>query len=119
MPEGSLELATENTDNQGWIKLHRRLLDNAIIQKPKYCHLWIVLLLKAAHASISFIWNGQQEIIRPGQVLTGRRRLCEASGIKSTTLERILEYLESGQQTDNRLARGYLDEPSDDNGKLE
>jgi len=99
-----LEVAVNenNRDNGGWVKLHRRLLENPIVLKPKYCHLWTVLLLKANHAGNSFIWNGKRQIIMPGQILTGREKLSESTGIKPSTIENILKYLESEQQIEQQ-----------------
>ena len=84
--------------SEGWIMLHRKLLENPIISKPQYCHLWIVLLLKAAHSKADFIWNGQRQILQPGQLLTGKNKLSEQTGIPPTTVGRILKYFESEQR---------------------
>jgi len=89
--------------NEGWIMLHRKLLDDPIIQRPKYCHLWIVLLLKAQHKRSDFIWDNQRQTLQPGQLITGRKQLSQETRIPESTIERILKYLESehqiGQQT--------------------
>lgn len=83
--------------------LHRKMLDDPIIQRPKYCHLWVVLLLKAAHKKSDFIWDNQRQTLLPGQLVTGRKKLSQETGIPESTVERILKYLESehqiGQQT--------------------
>ena len=55
--------------NEGWIMLHRQLLDSPIIKKPSYCHLWVVLLLKAAHKGTDFIWNNRKQTLLSGQLL--------------------------------------------------
>jgi hypothetical protein len=88
--------------NQGWIKLHRRLLDNPIITKPSYCHLWTVLLLKASHTTSQFIWNGQRCTLQPGQLLTGRKQLSIETGISEGTVERILKFFEKEQQIEQQ-----------------
>jgi hypothetical protein len=91
-----------NLKNLGWIAVYRQLLENPIVRKPKYFLLWIVLLLKAAHTGHSFIWNAKKQIIRTGQILTGREKLSEATGIKPSTVENILKYLESEQQIEQQ-----------------
>lgn len=85
-------------DMQGWIKLHRKLLDNPISSKPQYCHLWVCLLLMAQHDGTSFIWNNEKVTINTGQVLTGRKKLSQTTGIPESTIEKILKYLEMEQQ---------------------
>ncbi len=83
--------------------LHRKILDNPIVSKPKYCHLWVVLLLRAQHKRSDFIWDNQRQTLLPGQLITGRKQLSQETKIPESTVERILKYLESehqiGQQT--------------------
>jgi len=84
--------------SDGWIKLHRKLLDDAMMKKSQYLHLWIVLLLEATHKKVEFICNGKKKTLRPGQLLTSRKRLCMLTGIEQRTIERILDYFENEQQ---------------------
>ncbi|MFC1634146.1 hypothetical protein ACFL5Z_04840, partial [Planctomycetota bacterium] len=87
--------------------LHRKLLDEPIIQKPKYCHLWVVLLLKAQHKRSDFIWDNQRQTLQPGQFITGRNKLSEETGIPPSTVERILKYLESEHQIGQQTTRKF------------
>jgi hypothetical protein len=82
----------------GWVKLHRKILDNPICRKPNYSWLWVVLLLKANHKEHSFIWNNEKQICKKGQLLTGRKELSNETGIKEGTIETILNYFESQHQ---------------------
>lgn len=92
--------------NNGWIKLHRKILENPIIKRPAYFALWVILLLKANHKSVKMIWNNSVIIIKEGQFITGREELFKQSHIPETTIERILTYLEKthqiGQQKTNK-----------------
>jgi hypothetical protein len=89
-------------NDNGWIKLHRRLLNNPIIEKPEYLTLWITLLLLANHEPTSFIWNKKKQTVEPGQLLTGRKKLSKLTGISEGTTENILNYLESEQQIEQQ-----------------
>ena len=82
----------------GWIREYRKLLDNPIIKKPLYCHLWNTLLLLAQHEKHSFIWKNNLRTLEPGQLLTGRKQLAEQTGISEGHIETILNYLENQQQ---------------------
>jgi len=82
----------------GWIKLHRKILDNPISEKPTWAWLWIYLLLRANHQDKEFIFNGEKTICRRGQILTGRTDISKSTRIPPTTVERILNYLESEHQ---------------------
>lgn len=91
----------------GWIKLHRKLLENPISKKPVWAWLWIVLLLKANHEDKKMIWNGDVVVIKEGQLVTGRLQLSKATGIPQTTIERILDYLENGHQIEQQKTTKY------------
>jgi DnaD/phage-associated family protein len=83
---------------EGWIKLHRKLLDNPIIRKPKYFLVWVVLLLSANHEDTKFIFNGVVQVCKRGQFLTGRKKLSQLTGVRESTIEDVLNYLETQHQ---------------------
>ena len=84
---------------EGFIYLHRKLLENPICQKPAYLSLWIILLLKASYAEKEMIWDGGIIKLEAGQFITGRKKLSMETGIPESTIERALDYMEkSGQQ---------------------
>lgn len=83
---------------EGWIKIHRKIIENPIIRKPKYFLIWSILLLLASHKENHFIFNGEKRVCLAGQFVTGRKRLSEISGVREGTVEDILSYLETQQQ---------------------
>ena len=91
----------------GWIKLHRKLLENPISKKPEYVWLWIVILMEANHGEERFIFNGVENVCHRGQFLTGRKKLSLITGIKPSTIERILNFLENGQQIRQQKTNKY------------
>lgn len=62
---------------KGWIKLHREITEWQWYQKPYIAHLFIYLLLKANHADGQ--WQGI--LVKRGQLITGREKLQQATGI--------------------------------------
>ena len=60
---------------KGYIKLHRSMLDNPISKKSDYAWLWVILLLKANHKESKFVFNNKIVVLKPGQLLTGRKKL--------------------------------------------
>jgi len=88
--------------NNGWIKLHRKLLENPIASKPNYIALWVTLLLKANHKPNKFIWNGETQIINEGQILTGRKELALKTGIPEGSIDRLLNFLENEHQIEQQ-----------------
>lgn len=95
-----------NTQN-GWIKLHRAILENPICKKPVWAWLWVVLLLKANHAKNNMIWNGGVVQIKEGQFVTGRKELSKETGIPESTIEDILKYLETRHQIRQQKTSKY------------
>lgn len=93
--------------SHGWIKLYRCLLEDAVCQKSAYFHLWVTLLLLAAHKEHEFIFNDQIHKLMPGQLITGRKKLSKLTGIPHTTIERILKCLESGHKINQKITKKY------------
>jgi DNA-binding transcriptional regulator YhcF (GntR family) len=91
----------------GWIKLHRKILDNPISKKPVWSWLWIVLLLKANHDPKKFIWNGRSILVNSGQFITGRKELSKETGINESSIQRILKYLEIEHQIEQQKTTKY------------
>lgn len=93
--------------HNGWVKIHRKLLQNPIARRPAYAWLWITLLIKANHRQTKIIFNGKETQLSPGSLLTGRDKLAKETGIPATTIERILNFLEKegkiGQQKTNKF----------------
>lgn len=92
---------------RGFIKIWRKMLDNPIANKPNYMALWVWLLTLANHKDNKFMWNGEMIIIKEGQLLTGRKELAEKSGIPSSTIERILNFLENEHQIEQQKTNKF------------
>jgi hypothetical protein len=94
--------------NNGWIKLHRKILDNPINSKPSWFSVWVHLLLLANHEDgHKFIWNGQNIQLNKGQFVTGRKKLKAITGVPESTIERVLNYLETEHQIEQQKTQKY------------
>lgn len=82
----------------GWVKLHRSVMNKAWYKKPEYCHLWNHLILKATHKPFETWFEGKPIKLNPGQFITGRKKLAEETGIHESSIERILTYFEKIEQ---------------------
>jgi hypothetical protein len=91
----------------GWVKVYRKITDKGYYKKSQYVHLWLHLLLKASHNEKEFMWNGKIEKLLPGQFVTGRKQLSFETGISETTIERILDLLETEQQIGQQKTNKY------------
>lgn len=63
--------------HQGWIKLHRKLLENPIFDNPYLLKLWIYCLMKATHKELKQLVGNQMVELIPGQFITGRHALSK------------------------------------------
>lgn len=86
----------------GWICLHRKILQNPICNKPDYFSLFITLLLLSNHQDNCIIVNNSKTLIKRGQLLTSRLKLSQITGIQESKIERILKYLKSEQQIEQQ-----------------
>ena len=91
----------------GYIKLHRKILDNPISKKSDYAWLWTVLLLKANHKETKFVFNNETLILKPGQLLTGRKKLASETGINESQIYKILNFLEKEHQIEQQKTNKF------------
>jgi hypothetical protein len=75
--------------NNGWIKLHRKLKDWEWYHDSKMVHLFVHLLLSANHEDNK--WQGI--VIKRGQLITGRHKLHENTGISEQSIRTCLNKL--------------------------
>lgn len=92
---------------EGWIKVHRKLLDNPIITKDSdYLSVWIYLLLNATHKEYDTLFRGERIVLQKGQLLTGTISISQKLKINKDKVQRILKSFENDkqieQQTSNR-----------------
>lgn len=99
--------------SQGWIKLHRKLVQKPIWlnSTPEQKTILITLLLMANHEAREWEWKGQKYIVQPGQMITSLKSIVEKCGKGITTqnvrtaLTRFekLEFLTNESTKQNRL----------------
>lgn len=113
----------------GWIKLHRELINKPIWQcsTPEQKVILITLLMMANHEHNEWEWMGERYVCQPGQFVTSLESITKASGIGisvrnvRTALDRFkkYEFLTSQSTNKNRLVtitnwdtyQGKEDEP--------
>ena len=88
--------------SDGWVKLHRRLLDNPRANDPDWIAVWVYLLLNATHAPRKAKFNGVIIDLKPGQLVTGRHVIADSTGVNESKVRRVLNALKSDQQIDQQ-----------------
>ena len=80
--------------NNGYIKLHRKLLSCSIFRNKSLLQLWIWCLLKAAHEEHEVVIGNQKVNLLPGQFIYGRHVASDDLGTPASTVWRELKKLE-------------------------
>lgn len=80
---------------QGWVSLHREILEKAIWTEstPEQKVILITLLLLANHKEKEWEWKGDRYKARPGQFVTSLKSIAEKSG-KDVTIKKVRTALE-------------------------
>jgi hypothetical protein len=101
---GATILKGSNAENiaYGYVKLYRSITRKAWYKKSEHVHLFCHLLLKASHCGYETWFNGASKILSPGQLVTGRKKLSEETGIDESKVERILIVFENEQQIEQQ-----------------
>jgi len=89
----------------GWIKLHRKVLQSDVAGDPYGLAVWAWCLLKANHEARK--WRGKT--IDAGQFLTGRQTAAIETGLPGSTWVGVMRRLEQ---------YGYIRQQSDSRGTL-
>ena len=88
---------------EGWVKWHRKVLDNPIIMKDKdYFAVWGYLLLKATHKEYDTLFEGKRITLKEGQLIIGRKSIAEKLKIDESKVQRILKLFENEQQIEQQ-----------------
>lgn len=91
------------SEKNGWIKLHRKTLDNPIIMKDAaHLAVWMYLLLNATHAEYPALFKGKKIMLQPGQLITGRKSIADKLVINESKVTRILDVFESEHQIEQQ-----------------
>lgn len=87
----------------GWIKLHRKMLDNPVVWKDSdHLAVWIYLLLNATHKDMDVLFRSKRITLKPGQLITGRKSIASQLSISDSKVKRVLLAFESDQQIDRQ-----------------
>lgn len=81
--------------NNGWIKLHRKSVENPMYFSEPFdkWHAWTDLLLMVAHEKKQFISKGQLVTLEPGQMITSLPILAERWQWSVNRVRRYLKLL--------------------------
>lgn len=78
----------------GYISLHRQILENPLSNKPNYLAVWIYLLLKANYKQKRIIWNNETIELKPGQFIGSILQISTHFSLSTGTITYILDFFE-------------------------
>ena len=82
------------SEQKGWIKIHKKIIDSAVWSDPLRLKAWIHILVSANYEDKDWFTNGRLVRVQRGQYITSIRKLKEAWGCSERTVRRILEQFE-------------------------
>lgn len=82
------------------------MLDNPVVFKDAdHLAVWMYLLLEATHQDYPKMFGGKKIVLKPGQLITGRKVISEKTGVEESKVKRILKVFKSEQQIDQQAER--------------
>ena len=85
---------------EGWIKLHRKVLETEVLQDNKpfsRFEAWVYLLLQANHADNKVMLDGDLIEVKRGSMVTSIRKLCDKWKWSNTKVCKFLKVMEKEQ----------------------
>jgi hypothetical protein len=95
-------IKVEENMSLGYIKVFRSVQNKGWYKKTGYAHLFFHLLLKAAHSGYETWFKDGTVRLKPGQLITGRKKLSEETGIHESKVQRILILFEKEKQIEQQ-----------------
>jgi hypothetical protein len=86
----------------GYVKTYRSLAEKGYSNKPEFLALWIHLLFLATYKEREVFFDNKIHHLKPGQIITGRKKLSAIAGIEEHKVDRILKCFESEQQIEQQ-----------------
>ena len=84
---------------EGWICLHRKMLDNnTVCRDAAHMAIWVYLLLSAEHEETEVLFGGERRVLKAGELIISVNRFAETYGIEKNKTWRILKRFESEKQ---------------------
>lgn len=84
---------------EGWICLHRKMLDNnTVCRDAAHMAIWVYLLLSAEHEETEVLFGGERRVLKAGELMISVNKFAEAYGIDRGKVRRILKRFEAEKQ---------------------
>jgi DNA-binding transcriptional regulator YhcF (GntR family) len=95
--------------NEGFILLHRKMLENAIFYKADYYQIWSYILLKVNHKDNEFIFNNAKKVVKKGGGIFSQKKISDDLKIPIGTVHNALKYLKTENQIEIKTTTKYTE----------
>lgn len=85
---------------KGWIKLQRRIQSHWLYQEKRVFsryEAWLDLLMMANHKENKILIDSKLETVKPGQIITSIRKLCDRFSWSNTKVNSFLKLLQQDE----------------------
>ena len=93
--------------SDGYVKLYRKFKENVFYKNSEAVHLWLHLLFSASFEDNVFYYKNTKIERKKGQLITGRKKLSQETGIGESTIFRLLKLFESEHQIEQQKTNKY------------
>ncbi len=84
---------------EGWICLHRKMLDNnTVCRDASHMAIWVYLLLSAEHEETEVLFGGERRVLKEGELIITVPTLALKFQIDKSKIRRILKKFEAEKQ---------------------
>ena len=80
---------------EGWIKLHRSIIDSAVFSDSDVLKVWLWLLCSVAYDDHDVVYLGKVIPLKQGQIITGRQKLSQQIGMSEGKIYRAINILKN------------------------
>ncbi len=94
--------------DEGWVKLHRKIWHNPWMKNPSYLVVWIWVLTHAEYREEddpdvgSYLLSGDRIKLRPGELTCGMKEIAKEIGTSRSTVVRAMNVFEKEGQIEQR-----------------
>lgn len=91
----------------GWISISRKIQNKSWYKDSERLHIWIHLLLNANHKDKKIWINGEELLIKRGQLLTSRKSISENIFVNESKIYRSLKFFEKEHQIEQQKTNKF------------
>ena len=92
---------------KGYIKLHRKLLENPIFTSERGFRIWLWCLMRAGHKERDIYFGKEKIHLKVGQFVYGRDSAGESLGLSPSTVRNWIETLKVDRYLDIKSTNKY------------